>query len=319
MLKALRFVQGAVAKKDYTPILTHFRIHNGFIRSYNGILSLCSPIPLDINANPTALGLLKVIRACDNTIAINLTPKGRLSVKSGNFQAFVDCTEETFPEINPEGPSVDLQPGLLSIIKQLTPLTAQDASRPWAQGILFRGNSAYVTNNVVLAERWLGYTFPVEINVPQPALLEMLRINEDPIRMQATDKSCTFHYANNRWLHSTTYSVEWPDVSRVLEHEHGAIQDIPNELWVGAHKMLPFVDDFEVLWLSPNRIHTHCEADVGASDTVEGLNVDATIAMNIKHLLLLEGVAKQIAFTKAPRPSMFYGENIRGAILGMSR
>ena len=44
MLKALKFVQGAVSKKDLVPALTHFRIENGTVRSYNGMLALCTPI-----------------------------------------------------------------------------------------------------------------------------------------------------------------------------------------------------------------------------------------------------------------------------------
>ena len=318
MLKALRFVQGAVAKKDYMPVLTHFRINGGFIKSYNGVLSLCSPIPLDIDANPIATGLLKVIRACDETIAIHLTPKGRLSVKSGNFHAFVECTGETFPEVMPQGESVALQPGFLDILKQLTPLTAEDASRPWAQGILFKEFSAFATNNVVLVERWLGYNFPVEINIPKPALIEMLRINEDPERMQVSESSCTFFYPNNRWLLTTTYSTKWPDVSRILGMECTP-SDTPPGLWDGVRKLVPFTDEFETLFLSNERVHTHREDDIGASDVVPKLAIEDPLAVNIKHFLLLDGIAAQIAFAKAPRPIMFFGENLRGAILGMAR
>ena len=54
MLKELKFVQGAVSSKDFIPALTHFRIENGTVRSFNGLLALCSPIALDIDCTPKA-------------------------------------------------------------------------------------------------------------------------------------------------------------------------------------------------------------------------------------------------------------------------
>jgi len=50
MLKELRFVQGAVAKKDFVPAMTHFRIEKGTVRSFNGNLAICSPLHWTWNA-----------------------------------------------------------------------------------------------------------------------------------------------------------------------------------------------------------------------------------------------------------------------------
>lgn len=49
MLKDLKFVQGAVAKKDLLPAMTHFRIENGHVRSFNGQMAISSPVAFDLS------------------------------------------------------------------------------------------------------------------------------------------------------------------------------------------------------------------------------------------------------------------------------
>ena len=104
MLTELKFVQGAVAKKDFIPSLTHFIIEDGTVRGYNGMLALCSPLPFDIACKPKADSLVKAIANCAETVQLSLTPAGRLSIKSGKFKAFIDCIpDETTPHVQPEG------------------------------------------------------------------------------------------------------------------------------------------------------------------------------------------------------------------------
>ena len=54
LLDALKFVQGSVAKKELQEGLTHFRIVDGTVRGFNGTISLCSPVPLNIDCTPKA-------------------------------------------------------------------------------------------------------------------------------------------------------------------------------------------------------------------------------------------------------------------------
>lgn len=106
MIEALKFVRGAVAKKDFVPALTHFRIENGSIKGYNGTIGLCSPIALDLDASPKALPFIKAIETCRDTVSMHLTGAGRLAVKSGKFRAYVECTPEPFPDVTPTGSSL---------------------------------------------------------------------------------------------------------------------------------------------------------------------------------------------------------------------
>lgn len=313
MLDSLRFVQGAVAKKDFVATLMHFRIHNGTVCGYNGNIALQSPIDLDLNVCPKATQFVKAIQTCQETIQLNMTPAGRLSVKSGKFKAFVDCVQEEFPDIKPEGTIVPLKGDLLQTLKILTPFIAEDASRPWARGILLKGQSAYATNNVIIIERWLGSPFPVEVNIPKFAVTELLRIGQEPSCLQISENSVTFHFDNNRWLRTQLYSTQWPDLSRILDQPSNQ-QPIPEGLWQALEEIKPFVDEVGRAHLMPGEIATHLDEGIGA---VVQLPVTTTGCFHFEQLAMLESVATSIDLSLYPMPCLFYGDVIRGAIVGM--
>jgi len=316
MLSSLKFVQGAVAKKDFVAALQHFRIKDGLVKGFNGSLALCGPIDLDLSVQPKALPFIKAIQACQDTIALHVTDAGRLSVKSGRFKAFVDCIQEEFPDIEPEGDTIKMDGGLLKVLKKLAPFIAEDASRPWARGILFRGQSAFATNNVVIMEHWLGYTFPVEINVPKSAVTELLRINEEPEAMQVTPNSVTFHFSNRRWLRSQTYSLDWPDIGKVLDRE-ATPRDFPEALFTSIHDcLIPFLEeDGGIYFRDDGSITTSYAEGLGAAVQFEPFG--AVGKYNAEQFMLLDGVAERIDLGTFPAPSLFYGDKVRGAIVGM--
>lgn len=314
MLDALKFVQGAVAKKDFVQALTHFHISGGFIKGYNGSLALCSPIDLDLEATPKADPFIKAIATCKDTVQLNMTPAGRLSIKSGSFRAFVDCIDEAYPDIQPEGEVLELDGTLLEALKKLNPFIAEDASRQWARGILFRGRSAFATNNVTLVEYWLGYDFPVEVNIPKPAVQELIRIGEEPTKVQVCENSVTFHYASGRWLRTQTYSTQWPDVAKILDRD-STQQPFPEGFFEALADLLPFADDLERVYFLNTRMATTPVEGLGASVDLVGLPEQGIY--NIRQLQLLEAVAETIDLSQYPAPCLFYGDRVRGAIVGM--
>lgn len=319
MLSALKFVKGAVSKKDLVPELTHFRIKDGKVEGFNGKLSLCAPIPLDIDCCPRAEPFTRAIEACSETAQLHLTPARKLSIRSGKFRALVETVDlEAFPAVEPEGDTVELDGHLLPALQVLEPLIGTDASRPWANGILLNGSSAFATNNVIIAEHWLGYHFPYKVVIPLYAVREILRIKEEPLSMQLTATALTLHYSGNRWLRTQLVSNEWPDVASMLDQDAaGDGEPVSEEFWEGLRTLAPFSEDkFARVYLDGNVISTHPEEDEkGASLEVpdEGL----TGIYSHKMLSLLAPVAKSINFSAYPGRVAWYGDNLRGLIMGM--
>lgn len=315
ILSSLKFVQGSVAKKDFLPAMTHFVIEKGTVRGYNGVIALCSPIAFDIDCKPHAIELVHAIAHCDETIVLSMTDAGRLRIISGNYKAYAKCVTEETPHVLPEGDRVDFKGAeMLEGLKVVEPFIGEDASRPWSNGVLLRGQSAFATNNVTLIEYWVGAEFPRTVNIPHVAVKEMLRIAEVPTYAQLAERSITFHYPGNRWIRSQLFNTEWPDLARILEVECNA-QPVDPRMFLGLEKIRKRADAMHRVFVKQGVLSTVQDDGEGAQYTVPGLQCEGAYA--IPMLELLKGVATRIDFTTYPKPCLFYGQSLRGAIIGM--
>lgn len=319
MLDTLKFVQGAVSKKEYVPELSHFRIAGGRIVGYNGHLCISSPIALDIDCCPKATQLVRAIAACEEEVQIALTPKGRLSVVSGAFRGHVDTVPlEVFPDVQPEGELVQVDGELLPALRVLMDYTSEDASRPWASGVLLDGASAFATNNVVLVERWLGYHFPYRVNLPSYAVREMLRIREEPKALRLSSNSLTVYYDGDRWMRTQLNSAEWPDARALLDRSAQVqTQDVPEGLWRALETVAPMLGELKAVYVQAGSVATGEDEDCAARVVLESLPADLHGAFNCPMLQSLEGIAQRIALETWPQPCPFYGDKLRGLLVGL--
>lgn len=321
MLDALRFVASAVAKKEFVPELTHFKIKQGRVTGFNGQIALSSDIDVDLDVQPQALALINAIRACPGTIALSVTPAGKLSVRSGKFRSYVNCLADTIAHfVEPEGETVDMGEHFLPGIKCLAPLMGIDASRPWSMGIKLHGQSMYATNNIMLAQYWHGSQLPLEAVIPAAAINELLRIDEPPTRVQMTDNSISFWFGPKRWMRSQLLiDGGWPidKVDGLMATNGRNPQPFPDGFFDAVEKLKPFLGEQGSVYLSPDRMATTPVDEDGTSIEVELPQVTGMQAYHQKHLELLGRVAKQIDWSDYPRPCQFTdGGRMRGVIIG---
>ena len=251
MLEQLRFVQGAVGKRDFIPALTHYRIANSIITSYNGTIALSCPIPCNINCVPKAEPFYRAIQGCKSEqITMHMTQAGRLAIKSGNFKVFIECIAEPVTPVQPEGEYSTSFDGerLLRGLSTVLPFVGNDASRPWAMGALVKGTSIFATNNVILVECYTATDFPFLCNIPLPTIKELVRIGRVPVAVQANEFSLTFHYEGDAWLKTQLYSAKWPDVERIVG-VNGNMRPVTEELFEGLELLRPFQDSFGRVYL----------------------------------------------------------------------
>jgi len=317
MREELNFVKGAVARKDFVPELTHFSIEDGRVIGFNGDMALSAPIGVDIRAKPHAQTFIKAVNACEGETAISLTKAGKLSIKSGKFRALVPCLAPDHPSrfIIPEGAIVSLGKNFLDCIRTLAPFQGVDISRPWSTGILLRSGSALATNNICLVEYWHGNELPFPINIPRPAIAELLRINEHPTKVQVARNSISFHFDGGRWLRTQLLAIDWPDmVDKVLAAE-GNPKEIPTDFFSAVEKLKPFTDDSARVFFTKTGIATSYEPEEATSVEVSGLPDGA--CFNHAMLSLLSGAAERVDFSSYPRPCKFEGKQLRGVIIGL--
>lgn len=318
MLDSIRFVQGAVAKKDFVPALKHFRIEGNRITSYNGVLALSSPVDLSITATPRAEQFAKAIATCAGEISLTVTPTGRIGIRSGKFRAFVDCIEEPFPIIEPTGTLRNCDVPFLDALKRVWPFVSDDASRAWSLGVLFAGRSLLATNNVIAVEAWLGQAIPFETSVaiPKEALVEIMRIGIEPTGYRVDATGLTLHYPDGRWLQTRLLSTTWPDVVGVLDDAHaGACPPIHNELLPALESLGPFIDDTHRVYYGGERLSTTLHDDSGAS-----VDLGALEGQGIFNYFMLQKVVRvathlDLSHARGPR-CPFLADGLRGVIIG---
>jgi len=316
-LDALRFTASAVNAKSPVTEMTHFLIDNGQVRTTDGTLSLGSPIDLDLSCAPHADTLMRAVKSCSDVVSLTLTPGGRLSVKSSKFKALVPCisVDDCSYHQKPSGMPADI-PGdvILKAFNRLAPFVATDGLRPWANGIMLRGSSAFATNNVVLVEAWLGAELPLTANIPLSAVKAVIAQKQPPTRVTMDAQSITFFYESGRWIKTLLYEDDWPPVERILNEDCDP-KPLPDELFNGANAISKFASGDKVYFRNGSMCSSPHDEE-GATYQVQGLAENGKY--NIEALKLLQGVATQADFDRYPKNALFFGENIRGVLIGFN-
>lgn len=321
MLESLKFVTAAIARKDFVPELTHYKIEDGRVTCFNGIFALSSDIDIDLDVRPQGAKFLAALRAApDETIALNMTPAGKLAVKSGKFKAYIECIEAKFQTfVEPEGEDVELGEHFIKGLRALSPLMGIDASRPWLMGIRIQGPFMFATNNVMLGQYWHGADLPHNVAIPDLVVNELLRINEIPTRVQLADRSITFWFGENRWMRTNLLDDgRWPLelFERILSTETTEQTEFPDEFFEDVDLLKPFLNDSGTVYLTPEYMSTSQHEGDGTQVEVALKGITTMQAYHHKQLMILKEVAKTVDWTTYPNPIMFRGERLRGALVG---
>lgn len=318
MLANLKFVQGAIRRNVIAPELEHYQIINGRVTGFNGHMALSAPVDLDLTAYPRADLFYKALEACQDSVSMDMTGNGRLAIRSGGFRAFIPCLESVSFDIKPAGDEFPSPPGLVDDMRMLLPFISEDASRPWSMGLLVADGCYTATNNVTLIQKWSGHGLP-RFNFPRFAVAELVRNGVDPITIQSDGNSVSFHYGDGRWLRTQLYSDAWPydKLNSVMSADDDA-QPLTEGFAEAVTKIAPFTEEKgSHIYFTGEGLATDREDGVGVRVALEGLP-DGPV-FSVHQLKLISGVAEKVDWLLYPNPCIFYGDNLRGCIMGMSR
>lgn len=319
MLAALRFVRGAVSTKEMIPVLTAFHIYDGRIQGMNGRLTIDCPCPelagMDITIH--AETFLKAVDGCDGEPKLEIISEGKLKISRGGFKVVLPLLpHDSFPKQAQDGvEGVKIATGLLPSLRVLQPFMGEDASRPWACGMLFRNGMAYATNNSTLVGVE-AYRFETDLNLPFYLIDELLRIGEEPGSAHSTGDSISFSFKSGAWIKSQLMALEWPGaVESMLQFD--AVQDvIPSGLARAVEKLVPFCPDKKVpiIKFTPEGIQT-MDGDKSACITEFSLPGGSFRA---EPLITMLNAASHAQFAEYPARIPFSGPaGLRGIMMGV--
>lgn len=317
LLNSLKFVRGVVRKNKLSPELEHYQIKDGWVTGYNGHLALSAPVDIEFEAYPNAKMFSQAVEACADgeSTALYMTKAQRLAVRSGGFKAFVPCLEEISFPLSPQGQRYETPDNFIEDIMQMMPFIAEDASRPWAMGMLVVDGMYMATNNVIFVQKWSGHTLP-RFNFPRFAIQELIKIGVQPSYIQADSNSVSFHYDDGRWVRTQLYEDKWPfdKLASIMEVEHETVA-IPEGFGAAVEKLAPFLDEkSSAVYFDEEGIGTSTQEEDGVHIAISGLPFGPIFS--IHQLRILAQVATEIDWNLYPRPCIFYGDRIRGAAVG---
>lgn len=321
--ESLRFAALGLAQKELVAELVYFDIRNRRIRSYNGVIAANAPIDIDISARPKGQVFMKAIASCMGTkspLAMSTTKSGKIGIKTDKMSVNVDCLpqegEFVFPDT--EGARFPVGVELYDAIVAVAPYISKDASRKWSLGVRLEGQSAFATNNIILIERWHGYTLPQEVTLPAPFVREVVRLGVPPDSMAVTQNAVTFFYGDG-WLRTQLVEDKWPSeqIAKIMESATSGDANpvpLPDNFEWALDKLAYFTDERDRLYFRNGVIATH------ATD-LEGARVACHVAedglFNASQLRALAGIATAVDFAAYPAPCPFIGHLARGVIVGM--
>lgn len=321
MLEPLKFVMRSVARRDLVPGLSHFRITNGICVGFNGLTAIAAPVEIPFDCAPAAAAFIRALNACEDVITLTQESESRIIVRSGNFTTAVPCIPlGEVPVTLPEGQVMRPPQSMLKAFEVLTPFIGNDASRSWACGVMLEGMSAHATNNIVLAEYWLGAESPFRVNVPSSAVEEVVRIGEELQSVQLSENSITFHYPGGRWVKSQLMTLEWPNMLAVFDKNWSAegMKPVLPGLVSACEKLALFGDKKDCrIYFRESDVATTLQGTLenGAVVILPGLTGRG--CFHTRFLLDVLRVARGINIDKYPEMVPFYGDHLRGGIIGI--
>ena len=336
MLKKLSFVRGAVSEKDTIPVLKCFHIYDGRIQGTNGRLTIDAPCEelAGLSVNVSAEKFLKAVDICEGEP--ELTVEGAfLRIRRGSFNAKLPLDTAEFNRHSPNGNVGEPTASpLLPYLRALAPFVGEDASRPWACGVLFRDGAAYATSNVILASI-PAPVFEVPLNLPFFLVEELIRIGQEPLQVLAEGSvrevthpftgavstkmiydNITFTFADGSWIQSALLSAEWPDLDPMLPARDAVLPAVPEGLRAAVERIIPFCSDKKnpTIHFGSDGVST---ADGASNARIESFDLPTAI-FRAEPLIRVLKQATQMDLSTYPKPCPFKGATgLRGVFIGM--
>lgn len=315
IVKALEFV--SLAQRDTgAPFQTHVRMGFKTLTACDGVLTAGHLIDEDIRACPHSATLLAALKKCSGALALAQVDAGRLSVKSGNFQAYILCSDNALlTDMMPDVITHPATDALREALQAVSPLIAENAQRVIAGSALLRAGSVITTNGHMILEAWHGLAMPGAFIVPKAFITALSKVQKTITGIGGTENTLTVQFDDQSWLKTQLYKERWPDCDGLLNRPSNPVM-LPEGFFDAFDHVKTFVNDNHIR-IRHGFIASHNELGVGARFDVPELQ--AKVGYNLANFAILNGIIDRIDFVGSNGASHFFGNNLRGLIAQDSR
>jgi hypothetical protein len=316
LLQALQFLS-AVTKDVGEPYETHVHLQNHWATAFNPFIAAGHPIEEEIYTFPNNQKMIAALSKCGENFAITQLDNTRLAITSGKFKAMVPCLDPTmFQPPIPDNPIAEIDDKFKHALEVVTPIVSEEGYKVHLCSIYMNGYSVISTNGAIAFEYWHGLNLPPGIALPKAFQKALSKIQYKLVRFGFSQSSITAYFENGSWLRSQLMAEKWPieTMNKILNKECN-LQPIPTDIWVALDAVKPFADEGIVYFNNQTLFAKNETASYEVADLPNGP------VFSIKNLEMIKAHAKKVDFFAAgPGDAsmlMFYGDNIRGVVMGM--
>lgn len=310
LLNAVNFLS-SILKDEGSPFETHILLKNKTVTAFNGTIAAGALIDEELFCAPHNKTFLSALQKCKDGYSLTQIDQGKLSIKSGKFKAIVPCID---PNVLPYPvPDVSVAPiddrfkAALTIIEKVK----SDGEQIYDVSFLMNGGSVIATDGKIIFECWHGLDLPPALPLPKAFISTIIDHPRKLLGFGFSRSSCTFYFDDNSWVRSQLYAKEWPSISHILNKPNNAVS-VPTDFFTGLESIAPFSDG--PIYFNNGLLRTHKEEGKGASYEISELKEGPIFSL--KYLKMIENIATKIDFYVEGKMLAFYGDNVRGMIMG---
>jgi hypothetical protein len=314
LMEALAFIEPATAAAD-NPNHEFVNLSNKRAVAFNGVLSAGMEIEEELHLAPKLDTLKRALSKTGKSLTITELPSGRLSVKGEKITVQVPCVApDTLPPIGPDAAIAPINDEIKSAFKALEGILSETGERVFETALMLESQFATATNGKILMQYWHGNDLPPGLLLPR-AFIQAVGHQFKALQAfgwsQYEDgkaRSVTFWFEDSSWIKTQVYVDKYPDVNPMLDVANSPA-DPPSGLWEGCATIAEFDE---------NEFITFEDGFVKAGDAEYPVNgLQGNRQFGYKLLKKIIPFAKTIDLTTYPDRAHFFGEKVRGVIVGI--
>lgn len=315
LVEALKFV--SIAQKKAGTIQQQFSaIVNNWIIANNGIITAATKVDENFSLCPHTFQLLDALNKSGKEMNMTQLSANSLSVKSEKFKALIPCCN--FEELYlpaPDAYTIQVDNRLKLAFEAVAVLATEGAEVAHLAGVYLQNNSVVCTNNHAVLEYWHGLDLQgFYAIVPKAAAVAVAKCEKNLVKLGLAQSSVTFYFEDESFIKTQLYAEQYPNYQQWLNVESNP-WPLPPEFF----KAVKAVESFSkngIVYFDNGVISSRESENEATTYKVEGL--PNGMAFSAKYLSQLEHAMQQVYFDTSKPCAIFFGENIRGMLLGVT-